>query len=103
MEGRADQESRAGKTRGISGEDRLPGKVARLLDAYDQSRTVCIKRAALGDVRVEAAAEQDRQASGSHGIRNNNADGERLLQPEDERDCFPGRHFTAAILFRERG
>ncbi len=26
------------------------------------------------------------------------ADRQRLLQPEHERDCFPGRHFAAAFL-----
>src|SRR6266849_6725572 len=31
------------------------------------------------------------------------ADGERLLQSEDERDCFPGRNFATAVLLRERG
>src|SRR5207245_9030489 len=31
------------------------------------------------------------------------ADGERLLQSEDERDCFPGRNFATAALLRERG
>ena len=34
---------------------------------------------------------------------NDAANGERVLQPDDERDRFPGGNFAAAILQSERG
>src|SRR5205814_2922637 len=44
MDGRADETGGAEKARGVSGENRLPGKVARLFDFADRSRSVRAQR-----------------------------------------------------------
>ena len=44
---------------------------------------------------------ENRQAGRSHRMGHDAADGERLLQPEHERDRVPGRHPAAAVLRSE--
>ena len=44
---------------------------------------------------------ENRQAGGPQGMGDDSADGERLLQSHDQRDCVSGRDFAAAVLRSE--
>ena len=56
-------------------------------------RPVCFERHARREFRGNRAAEENRQTGRSKRMGHDAADGERLLQPEHERDRFPGRAF----------
>ena len=58
------------------------------------SSTRCAPRSS----RRTARAGEDRQAGRPQRVGHDAADGERLLQPVDERDGLPGRHPAAAVL-----
>ena len=55
-----------------------------------------------GKVRNNPRPEQDRQTRRSHGMGHDAADGQRLLQSEQERNRVPGGNFAAAIFLRSR-
>ena len=58
------------------------------------------RRAAASRSRLRPATGQARQAGRSRRVVHDAADGQRLLQPADERDRLPGRDPAAAVLRR---
>ncbi len=93
----------AGQARRVHAEDRLPGQVARLLrrSSVDAGRPGRQRAPRVG-VRAGPRAGQDRQADRPRRVVHDAADGQRLLQPRDERDRLPRRDPAAAVL-RRRG
>src|SRR3989442_586721 len=98
---RCDAAASAREARHLREQDRLPRPVARLLGARRGARPLHHKRAACAGVRDPAPTREDRQAGRPRRVGHDAADGERLLQPGDERDRVPGRDPPAA-LFQSR-
>ena len=92
------------KLHAIAQQGRLSRQVARLHDARGQARRLLRERdrAATSSSRERQLA-QDRQAGGPRRVGHDAADGERLLQPADERHQLPGRRPAAAALRSEDG
>ena len=82
----------------LHAEDRLSEKVARLLGAGDPPRRPGGQPRARGDLRVESPAGPARQAGGPRRMAHDSADGQRLLQPQHERDRVSGRDPATAVL-----
>ena len=93
-----DQGPGAGQAGGVHPEDRLPRPVARLQRAGRPGRRPRRQRPAGRRVRTRPAAGQDRHAGGPARVVHVPADGQRLLQPGDERDRLPGGDSAAAVL-----
>ena len=80
-------------------ENRLSRQVARLLDARYQRRfvraaTSCAPKRSRSQLRVRQA----RQAGRPRRMAHDAAHGERLLQPDHERNRVPRRHLAAAVF-----
>ena len=78
-----------------------PVPVARLLRPDDRPRAVRAERPARQRIRVRAGPEEDRQARRQDRVGHVAADGQRVLQPAEERDRVSRRHSAAALLRRE--
>jgi hypothetical protein len=86
------------KAGGDDGEDWLSRQMARLFPAQDRSRPVRAQHTAGGKFRIQPRPEKDRQTDRSHGVGHDSSNGECVLQSGEQRDRFPGRDFTTAIL-----
>ena len=75
-----------------------PKQLARLLRAADHSRRPGGQPASRHGLRVEPRPRQARQAGGPRRVVHDPADGQRLLQPEHERDRLPGGDPATALL-----
>ena len=88
----------------VHAEDRLPGEVARLLEARDRPRTTWSANVRATDrVRVPARARQDRQADRPRRVVHDPADDQRVLQPGLQRDRVPRGDPAVPVLRRRRG
>jgi putative endopeptidase len=74
-------------------EDRLSGRVARLLEAHHHARQLLRQRRRGAQLRGVAAPRPGRQAGRPQGVGDERPDGERELQPAAER-----LHLPAGIL-----
>ena len=79
-----------------------PEPVARLQRAADQGRRSRRQRRARQPARDRVSGRQARQARRSRRVADDAADGERVLQPGQERDRVPRRDPAAAVLRRRR-
>ena len=99
LDERRDEGAGARQARRHAQQDRLPGPLARLLR---RSRSSAATSSATWSprprLRERAPARQDRQAGRSRRVGDDAADGQRLLQPADERHQLPGRRAAAAAL-----
>ena len=87
------------KAGGVHRQDRLPGRVARLLQPRHRHRTSYLANVRAGhSLRDAAQSRQDRQAHRPQRVGHGATDDQCLLQPGDERDRLPGRHHAAAVL-----
>ncbi len=81
-----DQGEGARQARQVHAEDRLSGKMARLLDAQDRVDRSGRQRDARQRIRISPQHRQARQADRSRRMAHDAADRQRLLQPGAERD-----------------
>ncbi len=82
----------------LHAEDRLSGQVEGLQRPRDPGRRPGRQRPPLGRGRDGARPGQARPAGRQDRVADDAADGQRVLQPADERDRLPGRHPAAAVL-----
>ena len=92
------QDPGQGEAGQVQREDRLPGEVAGLLLAHRQPRRPGGQREARRRVRRPPQRQQAGQAHRPARVGHDAADGECLLQLDDERDRLPGRHPPASLL-----
>ena len=92
------RERGAGQAGGVHPEDRLPGPVAGLPRAGRARRRPGRQRAPGRRFRAGPGSGEARRAGGPRRVVHVAADGQRLLQPGDERDRLPGRDSAAAVL-----
>ena len=89
----------ARQARRVHAQDRLPRQVARLLEARGEARPVSRQ---LSAARASGRRRRNWAKVGKpvdkYRVGHDAADGERVLQPELERDRLPGRHSAAAVL-----
>ncbi len=83
---RRDAPARPRQARRLHAQDRLPAEVARLLQARRGRRRPHRQRARRRRVRARAQPRQDRRADRPRRVVHDAPDGQRLLQPRDERD-----------------
>ena len=79
-------------------QDRLSREVARLLGAERQARRPDRQHAPRCRLPAQLQPQQAGQARRREGVGHDAADGQRLLQPVDERHQLPRRHSAAAVL-----
>lgn len=96
------RERGAGQARQVHRQGRLPGEMAGLLHAGDRPRRPLRQLPARVRRQPRPRAGQTRRPGGQGRVVHDPADGQRVLQPGDERNRLPGSHFAAAVL-RRRG
>ena len=80
-----------GEAGAVHAQDRLPRPVARLLRPAGGPRRPARQRPGRRGVRDRPRAGQARRPGRPHRVAHDAADGQRLLQPGDERDRLPRR------------
>ena len=103
LDGRGDPGQGAREARHLHAEDRLPGEVARLRRPGGQARGSGGQRRARRRFRVRPQPREAGPAGGSRRVVHAADDGQRLREPDDERDRLPGGHPPAPVLRSARG
>ncbi len=102
VDGAGDAGRGARQARGLHPEDRLPRPLARLHRAPGRGRRPARQRQAGQRLRGRAQPRQARRPGRPHRVVHDPADGQRLLQPGDERDRLPRGDPPAPVLRRRR-
>src|SRR6267143_1488856 len=92
-----DQAARAREAGQVHAEDRLPGEVARLVQAADQRERRTGQRAARRTLRIRARGRAHWPAGRSGRMGNDAANGQCVLSENAQRDRLPGRGPAAAV------